>query len=294
MKNILLLFFLAVNSLVHGQTSTYDYAYLRKAKIYVYSIADKKELFVTNDGVNPNISPEGKKLAYTIIGKDTKMGPTRFIGVIDLNTKSKIILNTHDDNCYGPIWSPDGKWIAYNVSNKKNWSIAFMGSANSTSPKFISAENSFSPHWLSGGTSIISHNMQKITVYDLTGKTIKNYNMQDLEGGLHELKGMIGSANSDDFIPINDNKKIVFNCMVNEPGEDGPPSAVFVYDINSKKTLRVSPKGYSANNLAINNNKVFFAASKIDSEEINTYSVDLDGNNYKLFLANCYSMSLKQ
>ena len=132
-------------SQLFAQPKSYDYAYINQRGICVYSNADKKEYFILKDGADPCISPDGTKLAYTV---NLKNG-NRAIAVIDLNTKAKISLITHNDNCYGPKWSPDGKWIAYNAFLGSKWSIAVIG-ANNTGARLLgkNAEDVYSPEWL--------------------------------------------------------------------------------------------------------------------------------------------------
>jgi Tol biopolymer transport system component len=293
MKNILLLFIMAGATAVYSQSKSYDYAYTNKKGICVYSVADKMEAFVIKDGTDPCISSDGKKLAYTVNAKDG----TRFIRVIDLNTKAKTTLNTNNNNCYGAIWSPDGKWIAYNVEIDNKWTIAVID-VNNTGPKVLGGKinDCYSPVWLTNSKGIVVQNMAKVFVLDLSGNIIISYNLKDLEGGMPELKDGVGESSSDKFIITNDNKKIVFSCEVNDPSiasKDGPPSAVFIYDIDNKKTSRLSPKGYVAGEVIIKGNNVLFAASKGNSPISNIYSVDMYGRNFKLLFPGCVDISAK-
>jgi Tol biopolymer transport system component len=91
-----------------------------------------------------------------------------------------------------------------------------------------------------------------------------------------------------------DRKKIVFSTEVDEPGyEEGPPTAVYVYDIAGKSTIRLSPKGYYGMGVIIRNNKVLFSGGKVTSTIENIYTVDLDGKNLKVLFPNANTISAK-
>jgi len=286
MKNISILFLILIATGAFGQSKSYDYAYMNKKGICVYSIADKKEYLIVSKGENPCISPDGKKLAYTAL--DQNGG--RFIAVIDLNTKKKTILNTNSNNCYGPVWSPNGNYIAYNVfdSQKSNWLIAVIDAGN-TEPVVLTRqlEQSYMPTWTYDNKNVVVQNMEKVFVFDLSGNLVKDYKVSDMTKDL-------GPTSSDRFIFTKDNKKIVFSSSVDEPGgKDGPPSAVFIYDIDSNSTLRLSPKGYWSDDVIIKDNKVLFTASKMTSVIQNVYVVDTDGKNFKILFPNCYDLTAK-
>src|SRR5580700_9771685 len=105
MRTILLVLLSICSFNTFGQVRSYDYAYSNTKGICVYSAANKQEVLAAKHGDNPCISPDGTKLAYTVLSKNGD----RTIGVIDLATKQKMLLNTGSNNCYGPVWSPDGK-----------------------------------------------------------------------------------------------------------------------------------------------------------------------------------------
>ena len=287
MKNILLLLSMIITIGVYGQSKSYDYAYMNKKGICVYSVADKKEVLITKKGQDPYISPDGKKLAYS----SSNDKGDRFIDVVDLNTRRKIILNTQNNNSYGPVWSPDGGLIAYNSFDSKNakWYIALIDSGN-TNLRILTGqiENSYVPSWLANSQNVVAQNLDNVYVVNLSGDIIKSYKIADLSKAM-------GASSSDRFIFTDDNKKIVFSEDVDEPGEsDGPPSAVFVYDIANKSTLRLSPKGYFANEVFVKGNKVLFTASKLNSRVQNVFSVDVNGKNFKVLFPGCSSVSAKR
>ena len=293
MKNILLFFFtISVGASAFAQPKSCDYAYLNKKGICVYSTAEKKEYVISKTGQDPALSSDGTRLAYSDNGK----GSDRFIVVIDLGTKKKMTLNTHNSNCYGAVWSPDGKMLAYNQFLGSKWAIAVIN-ADNTGARLLgkNAEDCYSPVWTADGKNIIVQDGQNLKFIDLSGQVVKTTRLNTMEGGLPELKEMVGSASSDKFIHTPDSRKIDFSTGIDEPGEgDGPPEAVFVYDMATKKTLRLTPKGYSANEVALSGNTVLFTISKFKSTLFSVSQVDLDGKNYKIVFHGCSSVSVKK
>jgi TolB protein len=286
MKNILLLLLFFGDAKTSAQPKSYDYAYLNKKGICVYSVANKMEYLADAKGQDPCISPDGKKLAFT---SSNKAGD-RFIAVIDLATKKKTIFNTHNNNCYGPMWSPNGKYIAYNAfdAKKSDWSIAIIDSGNTTT-KILTAslKQSFSPSWTSDSKSVVVQNMEKVFVFDMEGNVVKDYKISDMTSDS-------GPSSSDRFQFTADNQKIAFSTEVNEPGgSDGPPTAVFIYDINRKSSLRLSPKGYFCDGVIIKGNQVLYTGSKLRSTIQNVYIVDPDGKNLKILFPGCSNISAK-
>ncbi len=287
MKNIFLLFLTLSALSVCGQSKSYDYAYMNKKGICVYSSADKSEYLIAKKGQDPYISPDGRKLAYSTFNEKGD----RFIAIVDLNTHHKILLNTQNNNSYGPVWSPDGSLIAYNSFDSKNakWYIALIDTGN-TNPRILSGqlENSYVPSWLVNSKNLVVQNLDNVFVVSLSGDIISTYKVSTLSNAM-------GASSSDRFVFTNDNKKIVFSEDVDEPGEsDGPPSAIFIYDIVNKSTLRLSPKGYFADQVFVKGNKILFTASKLNSTIQNVYSVDMDGKNFKILFPGCSSVSAKR
>jgi len=293
MKNSLTLLFVLLGSIVYGQNKVYDYAYMNKNGICVYSIVDKKEYPIIKMGLNPCISPDGKKVAYTAYNKKNE----RFIAVMDIDTKKSIILNTKSNNCYGPVWSPDGKFIAYNVfdDKRKDWSVAIIDT-NKISAKVTTLPfgKCYMPTWSYDSKNVVVQNMKNVFIMDISGKIISTVSIKDIDNGIAELTKDVGPSSSDRFIFTNYNKNIVFTSEVNEPdGDDGPPTSVFIYDIIHKSTLRLSPKGYFAQHIVIKGDKILITAAKIKSSTAGIYTVDMDGKNFKMLLPNCSEISAK-
>jgi Tol biopolymer transport system component len=285
MRLILLIFFVACASFVYGQNKSYDYCYQNNKGICVYSVADKAEQVILKKGSDACISPDGKKVAYTTYSPKGD----RTIAVIDLNTKKKTELNTGSNNCYGPMWSPDGKLIAYNVFNTQTskWFIAVINADNTAPPKVLTGklEESYMPVWLAGSKTLSVQDMNSVYVFNLTGEIMKTYKMED-------ISKEFSSTSSDRYIFAGN--KIVFNSEVNEVSDsDEPPTAIFVYDIASKKCTRITPKEYFPYAIAVKKNKIIFSAAKGKSKTSNVYTVNTDGSNFQLLFKNASYLSAR-
>jgi dipeptidyl aminopeptidase/acylaminoacyl peptidase len=59
------------------------------------------------------LSPDGHHLAYTVTMRDEPRRPYGQLWVMDLATQKSIRFGGDKDRGGGPLWSPDGKWIAF-------------------------------------------------------------------------------------------------------------------------------------------------------------------------------------
>lgn len=288
MRQLLSFVILLISLFCSGQDSArikYDLAYQKDNIIYVLKFKDKKELHLTG-GADPAISPDGLRLAYTKSNGSGRNDFKRFIIVVDLNTKVGTELKIFNNNYYGASWSPDSKYIAFNIwVTPPKWQIGIINLENSEVKIFNtnSKLGIYQPTWASDGRSIFAHDLSKIFKYDLSGKLIDSISIQSTFGDKYY------TTSSTKFLYTSDNKIIIFNCGTNEfmEGVDGPVEAIFAYYIKTKSIIRLSPqKMYASDPEIESDGNVIFSGSKEYEKSTNIYRFDFLRNQLNMIIEN--------
>jgi Tol biopolymer transport system component len=278
-------------SISFGQApDTFDYCYENKKGIYVYSISEKREIKISVVGSYPYISPDGTEVTFT---ESTKEGG-RNICVFNLATRRKKVLNINSNNCFSSVWSPDGRFIAYNViypEINNNWGIAVIDTGNHKPIDIIKPINNkhigfYSPSWSADSKKFLVHNMDSIFIFNLEGTLQEKYWIKEFAG-----------SSASKCILTSDEKKIVFESSVDELdlwGFNESPSAIFIYDIVNKTSKRITPLSYYCSEPFLLGEKIFFNGYAPQSKIGDIYSIDLNGNNLKTEFKDCWTFSAKR
>ena len=59
------------------------------------------------------LSPDGKRIAYTVTMRDRPGRPYGQLWIMDVATQKSVRVGSEKDSGGGPLWSPDGKWFAF-------------------------------------------------------------------------------------------------------------------------------------------------------------------------------------
>ena len=236
-----------------------------------YDFSTKKSKNLTK-GFDPCISPDAKWIAFTQ-SSNTGEDYSRIIKLI--NTESSIIkdLEINNKNNFGPIWSPTGEYIAFNIMTNK-WQIGLIKPSCSDF-KIISLNSEiglFAPTWSQDGKYIFAHNLNVLYKFDTTGKLIDQYDLSQLLGQEFFF------SSSTRFCFISDNNKMIFESEIDESieGLNEPSSAIFYYDFNTKSTKRISKEGLCATDLWIDKqDKIYFSGFERISEPRKIYQTSL-------------------
>jgi len=101
------------------------------------------------DDINPAISPDGKRVAYS-----SHRNGYWDLYILDIQSSSVTQLTSTPEYEGNPTWSPDGQWLAYETYIKGNLDIYLLEVAHpENKPLELTNDPStdFSPRWIPGG-----------------------------------------------------------------------------------------------------------------------------------------------
>jgi TolB protein len=251
----------------------YDYCYAAGRGLYIGRYGHEPVRVFVN-GTDARLSPDGTCIAYTDAGAPDHQ---RRIGVLDLEAGKVTLLDTGCHNCYGPVWSPDGSYLAYNAFTGKDWSIKYIDRKGQHPVLLVGGANSpagyYSPTWSADGSKIAAHDMNRLNVYDLGGNVLRSI-------VLREMDPSTGFSSASTFALTDKENKVVYWGSVKDGDDEG--AAVFVYDWAIDRCSRISPKGFDCRRPVIEGDTIFCRGRHSNSGKENTYRMDIDGGHFKL------------
>src|SRR6266852_4364848 len=88
------------------------------------------------------LSPDGRRIAYTVTMRDRPGRPYGQLWIMDVATQKSVRVGGEKDSGGGPLWSPDGKWFAFQghqgekgglfVASPDGSDVTFLASLNGT------------------------------------------------------------------------------------------------------------------------------------------------------------------
>ena len=86
------------------------------------------------------LSPDGRRIAYTVVMRDRPGRPYGQLWVIDLTTQKSVRVGGEKDSGGGPLWSPDGKWFAFQGHQGEKGGL-FVARPDGSEVTFLAAPN---------------------------------------------------------------------------------------------------------------------------------------------------------
>lgn len=127
-------------------------------------------------GALPEISPDGTRVAFnTSADSKTRPGPERHIAIADVASgKVTILKDIPSDNCFGPVWSPDGSKLAFSIMADGEWHLGLVNADGSgfhfVKNAGLKSEAFGAPEWARDGKSIFCHDLDNIYQIDFGRK----------------------------------------------------------------------------------------------------------------------------
>jgi TolB protein len=241
-------------------------------------------------GDDPAISPDGARIAYTEPGKAS----IRHIAVTEIGSRKKAVFrNLPSDNAYGPVWSPDGQRLLFNIFTREHWRLGLIG-VDGSGFQFVQAppaitQDLYSPAWATDGRSIYAQDITNIYQIDLDGKTVAQWKISEA------LPNADMSSNNR-IVPSDDGKTFLVDADLNEEGNikswDGPPPAVFLFDVNAGKARRISSaKVYAWGPYWLNPEEYLFT-STTDGRHFSICKASLQAGKPQLVVNNALSVTV--
>ncbi len=200
--------------------------------------------------------------------------------------KVTVLKDIPSDNCFGPVWSPDGNKIAFSIMAEKEWHLGIVN-ADGSGFRFVKnaglkSEAFGAPTWARDGKSIFCHDLDNLYHIDLDGNVLKKW-------ALSKLLTEAGMGGNDRLSVSPDGKTLLMNVDLVAEHErknwDGPQPAVYVFDFDTEKTSRVTAKDdFVWDPYWVTNDEFLCVIQKEHENEPSLYRMSLDGKNPKVIV----------
>lgn len=254
------------------------FAYEQKNAVWVGLIEGKGANKISR-GQSPDLSPDGKKLAFNTVQEDGQPAH-RQIAVADLESGNVTVFKDIPfDNCMEAVWSPDGSKIlfTYYVNNSER----HLATVNADGTGFAPLEKDkstrkdyWSATWAADGKSLYAQDMENLYQLDLDAKVLKKWVVEKLVPH--------GSMSGDVRLQASkDGKTLLMDVEMDEKerkGWDGPPPAVWTLDLATEKVTRLTPKTlYAWESRWFGPDAIIFVSEEPGSETTCIYRMSLTG-----------------
>jgi TolB protein len=241
------------------------------------------------DGIFPAISPDGTRVAFNTVERTSETTYVRHMAVVEVATgKVNVFKDVPSQNSYYPSWTADGKQILFTTRPHEVWDLAAI---NSDGTNFHvlkhGAQNDvtcYSPVWARDGQSFFCQDMTNIYRIGLDGAVQAQWRITKIVP-----RGNMGGNGRIEVSP--DGKRLLLSVdMHEESGRkdwDGPLPALWAFDLQSQKAVRLTPKTlFGWDGVWIDNDNILFLSREPGEKEDSIYKMSVDGKDLKRLIKN--------
>ncbi len=246
-------------------------AFERNNAVYLANLNGTGERKIA-DGIFPAISPDGTRVAFNTVEKTSDTTYIRHIAVTDVATgKTTVAKDVPSDNSYYPTWSPNGDRILFTLRQ-----VLKKGDPNEVTH--------YSPVWAHDGQSVFCQDMTNIYRLGLDGAVIAQWKIDKIIPN--------GDMSGDCRIDVSpDGKRLLVGIEMGEEANrkdwDGPLPALWSFDLDSQRTIRLTPKKLLGwDGVWLDNANVLFLSQPIGEKEASVYRMSIYGKDLKRLIKN--------
>jgi TolB protein len=286
-KNIILAFAVAI-SRVSAFCGDQHIAFERNNAVYIANLDGTNEKKVA-DGIFPAISPDRTRVAFNTVEKNSDTTHARHMAVADVATgKVNVFKGVLSDNSYYPSWTADGKQILFTTRPHEVWDLVVINADGTNfhvlKPGVHDEVTRYSPIWARDGQSVFCQDMTNIYQLGLDGAVRAQWKI-----GKIVPKGDMSGDGRIDVSP--DGKRLLLSIdMGEESGRkdwDGPLPALWVFDLQSEKATRLTPKKlFGWDGVWLDNDNILFLSKAAGEKDDSIYRMSVDGKNLKRLIKN--------
>jgi len=288
MKNVILFGLALIVSPASVFCGARHIAFERNQAVWIANLDGTGEKKIA-EGIFPTISPDGTRVAFNTVEKTSDTTYARQIAVADIATgKIDIFKDIPGDNSYYPSWTADGKQILFTTRPHEVWDLAVVNADGTNfhvlKPGVPNEVTRYSPIWAHDGQSVFCEDMTNIYQVGLDGSVRDQWKIGNIAAN--------GDISGDGRIDISpDGKRLLLSIdMGEESGRknwDGPLPALWSFDLQSQKAMRLTPKKlFGWDGVWLDNDNILFLSRGAGEKEDSIYRMSTDGKNVKRLISN--------
>jgi uncharacterized membrane protein len=254
-------------------------AYVAGTRVFVG--LGKIRKVAAQDGAEPSLSHDGKKLLYT--RPDSKTGPDSTIVLYDMTTgRSQDLVRGGVREAF---WSPDDARVAYLNFQDQKWQLFIFTAGAPQQGTAVFTGSLTSLHGWVDAHTLLASDMQNAYWITDDGRTTQTVPLKEIYGDAFEITG----SDTLRANPINSDSLLVAAPYVKAPAgaptdQMGLAAAVFLYEVRSKRRTLMSPSDEWARHAEWSRDGVqIFYSRRLSATSYWTYRQLWDGSESKRY-----------